>query len=76
MDILRDVRSLSMDGSSMRKAFHGGRSENWAEFLKASVKVRECHTEVEQEDEGRRIIAQHILQKKKELFLEADHRAS
>ena len=24
VDILRDVRSLSMDGSIMRKAFHGG----------------------------------------------------
>ena len=60
-----------------------GTSENWAEFLKndelsvwASVKVRECHTEVEQEDEGRRIIAQQILQTKRELFLEADHRSS
>ena len=64
-----------MAGSIMRKALHGGKSENWAEFLKASVKVRECHTEVDQEDEGRRIIAQQILQKK-ELFLEVDHRAS
>ena len=34
LDILRNVRSLSKDGSSMRKAFHGGKSENWADFLK------------------------------------------
>ena len=58
------------------------KASNWAEFLEndklgacSSVKLRECYSEVEQEDDDRKSISQVILRKKHGL-LEADHRAS
>ena len=52
----------------MREAFAAGKMVDCANFIehdelsvRASVKVRECHSEVEQEDDNRTTIAQHIV---------------
>ena len=71
LELLREVMDdLRFDGSLMRQPLAAGKLGDWAGFLedeklsvRASVKVRECHNEVEQEDEIRKTVAQQILQK-------------
>ena len=69
----------------MRQIYYAGKSGDWETHLEeflgngklsvwASVKVRECFSVVEQEDEGRESIAQDILREHGPL--EADHRTS
>ena len=81
----RAVCGPSLTCASGRCA-HAGRSGDWASDLEVflgqgklsawtSVKVRECYSEVEQEDEDRQSIVQDILRKSTGLP-EADHRAS
>ena len=67
-DLLRAVRDWGLDGSLMRQALAPRKLGDWADFLEnkkvsvwASVKVRECNSEVEQEDEHRKTIAQQIV---------------
>ena len=61
---------LRLEGSLMRQAFKAGKAGDWTEYLEndrlsawSCVELRECHSEVEQEDEDRNSIAQLILQK-------------
>ena len=68
LELLRHSKDLRFEGSLMRQAFCAGKSGDWGNFLEneglsawTSVKVRECHSEVEQEDDGRKSIAQQIL---------------
>ena len=71
LEFLRVVEDLRFDGSSVRKVFRAGKEGDWEKvFVRndkfsawTSVKVRECYSEVEQEDEGRLSIAQGILPK-------------
>ena len=63
---------LRFEGVLMRRAYCSEKSGDWANYLEAflgngklsmwaSSKVRECYSEVEQEDEGRLCIAHDIL---------------
>ena len=70
LELLREVGDLKFDASLMRQAFTAGELGDWATFLFneklnvwASVNVRECYSELEQEDENRKTFVQQILQK-------------
>ena len=70
LELFREVRDLRFGGSLMRQAFASGKLGDWADFLdneklsvRARVNVRECSSEVEQEDENRTTIAQQIVEK-------------
>ena len=61
LELLREVGDLKFDASLMRQAFTAGKLGDWAAFLEneklsvwASVNVRECDSELEQEDENRK----------------------
>ena len=64
-ELLRHSTDLRFDGSPARNAYNAGTSGDWEEFLEngrlsawTSVKVGECYSEVEQDDEGRQSNAQ------------------
>ena len=71
---LRQSNDLRFAGVPLRQAYNAGKSGDGANYMEQffgngklsvwpSAQVRECHYEVEQEDEGRQSIVQDILRK-------------
>ena len=82
LELLRVSGDVRLDDTLMRQAIKGGTAGGRSELVKGdrlnawtSAKLRECYSEVEQEDEERKSTVQQILQKSTD-FPEADHRSS
>ena len=71
LDLARHSTDPRLEGVSVRRANNAVKSGDWANFWEeflgkgklsrwAGAKVRECHSEVEQEDRGRLLVAQDI----------------
>ena len=59
---------MRLEGTMIRQAMKAGKADDWSELLKSDnawtrVKIQECHNEVKQEDDERKSVVQHILQR-------------
>ena len=68
--LLRESSDMRFDGTFIRQVIKAGIAGDWSELVKSdrlnvwpSAKLQECHIEVTQEDDERKSIERHFLQK-------------